>query len=129
VAASQAKRSKGGGGVGALVTKAVDLGPKKREFLVNVCGLTCHDNKYFLQDEVVASAGAGLSGGMGARAVGCVGCGRACELGFCLFFVVRELVCWEAWEEGAFNFVSFGVCANRLDLPASLCVCISIIVI
>ena len=37
-------------------------------------------------------------------------------------------MCWEVWEEGAFNFVSFGVCAKRLDLSASLSVCISTIV-
>ena len=44
------------------MTKAVDLGPKKKEFLVNICGLSCRDNKYFLEDGSVAagSAGAGL---------------------------------------------------------------------
>jgi hypothetical protein len=56
VTASQAKRSKSksAGALsvfgGAKVPKAIDLGTNRKEFLTTACGLTCRDNKYYLED-------------------------------------------------------------------------------
>lgn len=59
LAASQGKHGKGRSGKGSgnsvfggapVPPEAVQLGPHKDDFLVQMCGLTCRDNKYFLQD-------------------------------------------------------------------------------